>query len=376
MVPETSARDHAPSKATVFYNPIMALNRDIAVLALQVYQRTMERGLFLCEPLAGCGVRGIRFAKEVEGSNEVVVNDINSRATEMARANVDRNGLTGQILVLNEDANLLLSRHSGPRERFDFVDIDPFGSPALYLDSAVRALRDGGLLALTATDMAPLCGVHPRACMRKYGGKSLRTEYCHELAIRLLFGGLAMTAAKHDLGVEPEFSHRTDHYIRVYAISHCGAKQADKGIQQMGYILHCFKCLHREATQGLLPFQNSKCPECGSKMSIAGPLWLGRLTDKIFCSQMKKEIYGQDLEKAERALRLLSTSEAEADFPATYFVIDNICDRMNLPVPPLKSVVKELIISGFQATPTHFNSKGVKTDASAKEITEIVSRCL
>ena len=374
MVPETSQRDHAPSKAAVFYNPVMALNRDMAVLALQVYQRTKGRELFLCEPLTGCGVRGIRFAKEVEGVKEVVVSDINQKAAELAKTNVEINGVTEQVSVLNEDANLLLSRHSGPRERFDFLDVDPFGSPVLYLDSAVRALRDGGLLALTATDMAPLCGVHPRACIRKYGGRSLRTEYCHELAVRLLLGCLVTTAAKHDLGIETVFSHRTDHYIRAYAVSHCGAKRADRSIQQMGFILHCFKCLHRETVQGLFSFPNPKCPDCGSNMTVAGPLWIGKLTDKTFCSQMKNEIEGRKLEKTQRAIRLLSTVEAEADSPATYFVTDSISDMLGLPVPPLNRVLKELITAGFQATATHFNSKAVKTNASAKEIKEIVSK--
>ena len=374
MVPKLNTSILAPSRAPVFYNPVMALNRDMAVLVLQAYQRTKERELFVCEPLTGCGVRGIRFAKEVEGTKKVVVNDISLKASELAKINVERNGLTEQISVLNEDATLLLSRHSGPRERFDFIDVDPFGSPTLYLDSAIRALRDGGLLALTATDMAPLCGVHPRACIRKYGGRSLRTEYCHELAVRLLIGCLTTTAAKHDLGIETVFSHSTDHYIRTYAISHCGAKQADRSIQQMGYILHCFKCLHRETSQGLFSFLKPKCPECGSNMTVAGPLWLGKITDKTFCSRMKNEINGRKLEKTERTIRLLSVAEAEADSPVAYFVIDRICDRLGLPVPPLNRVVKELIIAGFQATATHFNSKGVKTNASAKEIKEVVSK--
>jgi tRNA G26 N,N-dimethylase Trm1 len=35
--------EYAPSKAPVFYNPVMELNRDIAVLALQAYQRMVNR---------------------------------------------------------------------------------------------------------------------------------------------------------------------------------------------------------------------------------------------------------------------------------------------------------------------------------------------
>jgi len=164
----TSPSEYAPSKAPVFYNPVMELNRDIAVLVLQAYQRTLDREISICEPLAGCGIRGVRFAVEVEAVKNVVINDINVKAFQLASYNVQINGLNDRVLVKNEDANLLLSSHGAPRKRFDAIDIDPFGSPAPYLDSAIRALRNGGLLCLTATDMAPLCGVHPKACIRKY----------------------------------------------------------------------------------------------------------------------------------------------------------------------------------------------------------------
>jgi len=199
--------EYAPSKAPVFYNPTMELNRDLAVLAVQAYQRMVKRELVACEPLAGCGVRGIRLATEVEGVLKVFMNDISSEAAKLADFNVKLNNLAERVLVANEDANLFLSRYAAPRRRFDCVDIDPFGSPVLYLDSALRALRNNGLIALTATDMAPLCGVHPKACLRKYGGKPLRTEYCHELSARLLIGCLASLAAKHDIGVNPVFSY-------------------------------------------------------------------------------------------------------------------------------------------------------------------------
>ncbi|RLI14071.1 hypothetical protein DRO41_06375, partial [Candidatus Bathyarchaeota archaeon] len=189
-----SPSEYAPSKAPVFYNPVMELNRDIAVLALQAYQRTVNREISVCEPLAGCGVRGTRFAVEVDGVKKVVMNDINEKAFKLASYNVEMNKLDKRVLVRNEDANFLLSSYGAPRKRFDAIDIDPFGSPTPYIDSAVRALRSGGLLALTATDMAPLCGVYPKACIRKYGGKPLRTEYCHEIAVRLLAGCLATTA--------------------------------------------------------------------------------------------------------------------------------------------------------------------------------------
>lgn len=364
--------EYAPSKAPVFYNPAMELNRDMAVLALRAYQRRIGKDISICEPLTGCGIRGVRFATEVQGVRKVIVNDINLEAARLAEFNVKHNKLSNRVLVMNEDANLLLSRYAAPRKRFSYIDIDPFGSPVPYLDAALRALRNGGLLALTATDMAPLCGVHPQACVRKYGGKPLRTEYCHELAVRLLTGCLTMMAAKHDIGVDVVFSHSTDHYIRVYAVTRYGAKQADNSARMMGYVLHCFACFHREPSKGLTPFLERKCAECGSMLSVAGPLWLGKMLDETFCGLMEKEVDGRGLKQEKRILKLLSIARNEAEAPLTYYVIDKICDKLNLRIPPLIEIIDELKRAGFQASATHFNSRGVRTEASAEVVKGIV----
>ena len=366
--------EYAPSKAPVFYNPAMALNRDLAVLALQAYQRLAMRELVACEPLGGCGVRGIRYAKEVEGVRRVVVNDISSQATALVDFNVKLNSLAGKVSVANEDANLLLSRHAAPRKRFDYVDVDPFGSPVPYIDSALRAVRDGGMLAFTATDMAPLCGVHPKACLRKYGGKPLRTEYCHELAVRLLAGCLASMAAKHEIGVNPLLSYSEYNYIRTYATISYGAKQADKSIQAIGYILHCFSCFHRETSMGLTSLLKRDCPECRSRLQAAGPLWLGSLWDQEFCARMIDGIRELNLLNKAKILSLLMLTNKEINAPITYYVVDKLCDKFSLPVPSLSKVVAELKNGGFQAVSTHFSRRAVRTDAPATALKSIVTK--
>ena len=365
--------EYAPSKAPVFYNPVMELNRDLAVITLQTYQNKIGRSLIVSEPLTGCGVRGIRFAKEVEGVERVLLNDLNPLAVELTKHNISLNGLEGKVTVTNEDANLFLSRHAAPHRRFDFIDIDPFGSPSPYIDSAVRALRDGGLIALTATDMAPLCGVYPNVSMRKYGGRSLRTEYCHEIAIRLLTGCLARTAAKHDAGVMPTFSYASDHYIRLYALISHGAREADRTLRMMGYILHCFSCFHREVHPGLVPCLNDRCEECGSRLEVAGPLWLGRLFDKGFCGSMLLEASRRELRNRRRIVRLLTLIREEAEGPITYYVVDKVSDRFNLTVPPLSAVLNKLRDLGFQATPTHFNARGFRTTAPARVVRDVIT---
>ncbi len=41
--------------------------------------------------------------------------------------------------------SMLMYEHREPHsKRFDVIDLDPYGSPAQFLDSAIQAVRDGG----------------------------------------------------------------------------------------------------------------------------------------------------------------------------------------------------------------------------------------
>lgn len=75
-------------------------------------------------------------------------------------------------------------------QAYDAVDLDPYGSPTQLLDSAVQAVAEGGLLLVTATDMAVLCGNNGEACWGKYGSYPLHRPYCHEMALRILLAAI------------------------------------------------------------------------------------------------------------------------------------------------------------------------------------------
>jgi tRNA (guanine26-N2/guanine27-N2)-dimethyltransferase len=233
------------------------------------------------------------------------------------------------------------------------------------LSSAIRAIRNNGLLASTATDLAPLCGVHVKACVRKYGGRPLRTEYCHELAVRLLAGCTATLAAKHDIGIRVVFSHSSEHYVRVYAQIAYGAKKADESIKSLGYILHCFNCFHRETTHSPFDKNIEKCPECGSKMDYAGPLWLGNIFDTNFIELMIKENKSVAFRNSAKIAKLLALARDEASAPITYYVLDKLSGKLGLPSPSIQTFLNALHSSGFQAVQTHFNTRGIRTDAPA-----------
>lgn len=370
------ASDYAPSKAPVFYNPVMELNRDFAILAIKTYQKIMKKKITFCEPLASTGIRGVRIAREVPNVKKIVLGDIKPKATTLARLNVKSNDFEELIQVFNQDANFLLNKFGAPKKRFNVIDIDPFGSPVPYLDSAIRALQNKGMLALTATDLAPLCGVHPKACKRKYGGKPLRTEYCHEIAVRILTGSVAVTAAKYDIGIRVLFSYSSDHYIRSYFQIEYGAKKADKNIENIGYIIHCFNCFHREAVKNPFSKTIDRCPKCNFEMNWTGPLWIGSIFQQDFCSLLEEESKHVMLKNKKNIKKILFLINTELQGPITYFVIDRICDKLSLPVPSTSVVIQKLHRNGFLAFPTHFNPRGIRTTASAQKVLSLIKKTI
>jgi tRNA (guanine26-N2/guanine27-N2)-dimethyltransferase len=377
IVPKISEMlELAPSKTPVFYNPRMKINRDIAVIVLNAFNDVLNNDLMIGEPMTGCGVRGIRCALEVKDVHSILLNDINPKAAKLTRINIEENSVSKQVKIENMDANLFLNLHSKPKRLFNYIDVDPFGTPTPFIDSAIRAIRNNGLIALTATDMAPLCGVHPKACLRKYLGKPLRVEYCHELAVRLLIGSLVFQAAKYDFGIDILFSHSTDHYIRGYGQVRRGAKEADKTLSKMGYVLHCFNCFNRKTAPYTPTFNNLKCEECGNEYSVAGPLWIGSLFEEEFVKKMSKEYTHLNHLHSKRLTRLLKEVEEELNEPPTYFVIDKITDKLGISVPPVKKVLQKIRSKGFTATPTHFNPRGIRTNASSKLVKKAIKECV
>lgn len=71
--------------------------------------------------------------------------------------------------------------------RFICIDVDPYGCAGPFLDAAVQSILDGGLLMVTATDLAILCGNNAETCYAKYGSVSLRIDACHEMVRPVLF---------------------------------------------------------------------------------------------------------------------------------------------------------------------------------------------
>ena len=364
-------RGPASSRVPVFYNPAMKLNRDIAVLFLKAVSLS-HRVKRVCEPMAGCGVRGLRFLLEVSSIELAVLNDLNPRAFKLSKLNLEKAGAAGKTEVHNLDAEVLLARYTAPGERFDYVDLDPYGSPIPYLDSCLRSVRGGGFLALTATDMPVLCGANPKACLRKYGAKPLKVEYCHELAARILLAAAVRLAARRDLALQPLFTHTTDHYTRLYLQVLKGARRADKALEQLGRLHHCPRCLNREVTRGLEPPPALKsCPECGGPMEMAGPLWLGNLWNGETVEAMARLLPETRLAKPGEASSLLEKVKLEARVEAVgYYTVDRLAEKFKGRPPSPASMTETLRGEGFNSSLTHFNPQGFRTEAPHRLVVE------
>ena len=145
----------------VFYNPKMKFCRDLDMILF----KSLNSHEYL-DALAASGVRGIRAA--LEADYQPIFNDWNKKAVEVIRKNLELNCINAE--VYNKDASSLM------RERkFYHIDIDPFGSPSEFIDSACfSALK---YLSVTATDTAALCGSATLSGLRKYSAFARKTEY-------------------------------------------------------------------------------------------------------------------------------------------------------------------------------------------------------
>jgi tRNA (guanine26-N2/guanine27-N2)-dimethyltransferase len=363
--------DHARSRAAVFYNPAMRLNRDTAVLVLAVQGEALGRAMEACEPMCGSGVRGVRLVLEA-GAGRVIMGDLNPSAVQLAEENARRNHVSDRVKIRMMDANLLMNLHSSPMNRFDYVDIDPYGSPAQFLDSAVRCTRDGGVVALTATDMAPLCGVNPVACLRKYGGRPMRASYTHEVALRLLLGSFVRAAAVHEMGVKPLFGYYADHYVRTYLQIKQGAKPADATLAEMGYILNCPRCLRRVSVKGSYLKASRTCGACGGQMVVGGPMWLGETADGGFLGGMLAKVGSSGVAWEPRLENLMNMIRDEVGLPPAFYSLDELCSRLRISSLPLDFVLEKLRGAGFKASRTHFHERGLRTDAGVSDLESLL----
>ena len=355
-----------PEPRSVFYNPKMSINRDLAILFVSSHFPRSKQ-VSLCDPMTGSGVRAVRYILETPNVGHIVAADREGGAVKLAWETILQNHLADRISVAHSDAHTLLTDHA--TDRFDIIDLDPFGSPAPFFESALRATTDQGVIAATATDMGPLSGARRTACMRKYGVSPVRTEFEKELAVRTLASCLSATACKLELGIRIAFAHATDHYARLYAVVNKGKKAANRTLACLGYLTHCPTCLFRNETRSISSL-GTKCVSCGALARIGGPFWLGPIWDAGTVENMIRRTPALASSRLAEVQKLLSRVQEELDAPRFYFTTDALASAYRVKSPSLELLIESLRTIGYQATKTHFSPTGFRTNASIQTIVD------
>lgn len=344
-----------PGSAPIFFNRKMELNRDVTIILLSILQPSDY-----LDAMGATGIRGIRVATECK--IPVTICDREPSAVELITRNRDRSQLT--IEVVERDVNALLSERS-----FDAVDLDPFGTPALVIDAAVRGTRR--YLFVTATDTAPLCGAHLKAGIRRYGAEPMNTEYHSEVGLRILLGFVVRETVKYDRGIEPLFCYAREHFIRLQLHILRGAKAADETLSHIGFIYQCEKCPYREEQAGLHAV-SLICPLCGEPLHPIGPLWLGSIRKDGMVPQIRERADTMDLGTKKDLVKMLGACEEELPI-SSFYDYHELAKRLGCSPPTIATVIDRIRARGYAVSRTHFSGYGIKTEAPLSVILDAIS---
>ncbi len=313
--------DRGPGKiAPGFYNRTMEVSRDVTVALLQA----IDPGIAL-DALAGTGIRGLRIAKETGW--EVVLNDRDPRNLEIQRRNGQMNSL--ELEMLNLDYFCAVSSR-----KWDYIDVDPYGSPSGMIDVAILNLKDNGILGVTMTDTANLEGRSIEKGLRIYGSRSVRGEFAREVATRIFVKYVIERGAALSRGGQPLVSLRDGHYIRTFIRFKKGNRVAEKALKDMRFVRIEGKRI--------------------------GPLFTGRLYDQDLLRKMETFSF------SERSRKLFSNFSNE-DLMPLFFRNEYRGREVKK-----RRIIEAITGKGYRAGPTNFNDKGIKSDIPKGEYLDLM----
>lgn len=435
-VKEGKAEICFPDSNSVFYNPVQEFNRDLSTAVLRLFSQEFppqkkvtkrknspvngaeqeedmpeqdvyvcrsevqieetssqgcDNGITILEGLAASGLRSVRYALEVPGVKSITANDISPDAYRMIQKNIQHNNVQHIVIPSKEDAGLLMYKHRHPPSRhFDAIDLDPYGSASVFLDSTVQAVSDGGILLVTCTDMGVLCGNHSEACFGKYGGTSLKAKFCHEMAIRLLLFSMECHANRYKRYIKPLLSVSVDFYIRVFVQVFTSAAEVKRSPSKHSLVFLCVGCgtFHLQPMGRCIEEGRSKkyppahgppigpsCDQCSSKFHLGGPIWTAPIHDTGFVARLLKCVKEQPklFNTSERIVGLLSVIAEEVDSPL-YYTVDHLCGVLHCSTPSLVQIRSAVIEAGYTASSSHACRTALKTDAPHNVVWDIM-RC-
>ncbi|DAC46543.1 MAG TPA: hypothetical protein D7H93_02325 [Candidatus Poseidoniales archaeon] len=309
-----------PAKRTGpgFLNPAMAPARTRSVMLLadaleHEWLVKSDRPIRALDALCATGVRIRRWRNEIPAPLQhrlrITANDLDEFALSWAALSHkihppsepvqhepedDRHGEKSTAVFDNGiHFQRLDARMAMVDAAYQWVDLDPFGSPVQFLDAALQSLSRTGVLEVTATDTAALTGSSPSSQARRYQAKGVVDEYAHDDAVRLLLATVATTAARLDKVVTPLLALFDGHHVRISLLVRTSKSEATAIGKSIGW---------RVRGEGV-PYEFVNHPSSEQLKKASGPMWIGPMWHKEIAGRMTEE----------RALELCSPSNEEIE---------------------------------------------------------------
>ncbi|TGZ84908.1 TRM-domain-containing protein [Ascodesmis nigricans] len=429
----------------VFYNPIQQFNRDLSVLSIKLFSEILaeekasknasaskrrknkpaaaasnttppQAKFTILDALSATGLRALRYALEIPRATAVTSNDLEPSAVAAIQRNIKYNAAHGKSIDMKKlppqsamskisvtEGNArshMYSQLAGPK--YEVIDLDPYGSAAPFIDAAVQAVVDNGLLCVTCTDAGVWASTgYSEKCMSTYGGIPAKGEFKHEAGLRLILHCIASSAGRYGLVIEPLLSLSIDYYARVFVRvkkspaqvknlasttmlvyncdSGCGSwydQRLGKAKEQTG---KSGKTTFTKYSLAKAPTVGTQCPECGFAMHLAGPMWGGPLHSPDFVSrflaslpEQSTEIYGT----IPRIMGMLESAELETSLNSYPFfhVTDRLSKAMHCEAPPLAAVRGALVGMGYKVARSHCRPVSFKTDAPHEAVWDVMKK--
>jgi tRNA (guanine26-N2/guanine27-N2)-dimethyltransferase len=304
----------------------------------------------ILDALSATGLRALRYAQELEFATAVTANDLSAKAVNSIKLNIKHNRLEEKITTATGNANGHMygfvgqESRGGPGHKYDVIDIDPYGTAVPFLDAAVQAVSDGGLLCVTCTDTGVFNSVgFSEKTFSLYGGLPIRGDHCHEGGLRLILHAITTAAARYGIAVEPLLSLSIDYYARVFVrvrrspaeVKFLGSKTAivygcdhGCGAWQLQFLARAVESKGKKnstfykhgAAQG--PTTSPTCDHCGSKTHVSSNICNFAAIHTNLLPQISGPMYAGPLHNpafVERMLEMLPSLD-----PKTYKTLDRI----------------------------------------------------
>uniref|UniRef100_K3WLD8 tRNA (guanine(26)-N(2))-dimethyltransferase n=1 Tax=Globisporangium ultimum (strain ATCC 200006 / CBS 805.95 / DAOM BR144) TaxID=431595 RepID=K3WLD8_GLOUD len=416
-----------PEQNKVFYNNVQVLNRDLSIAVISDFARVRaveklhkqakktaaaagteftpkeyteeeidahlaenaeSSGIKIFEALSASGLRSIRYFQQIPGVKSILVNDMDPAAVESIKRNIEFNELPLDRVIPNEDdATDVMYRHRKDKDHFDVIDLDPYGSASIFLDGAVQSVANGGLLCVTCTDMAVLSGKNPEVCFSRYNSIPNKSNYLHEMALRIVLQSIEATANKYARHIVPIAACSIDFYVRVFVRVYKSPVNVKAAMTKLSYTFQCVGCdsFHLQplgvasgntfhASRG--PVVGQECDQCSGKFKMAGPIWSAPIHDRDVVLRIRERVAKTTTEfpTKERLHGLLTTISEELVDAPLHYTLPGLSKTLHCSNPRMEQIQGAIRAAGYQASQFHKVPEAIKTNAPNDVIWDIM-RC-